>query len=151
MYEVDDDLIQIEIANLQEDVEVDEDLLSQVALYVLEQENVQEAEISIALLTEDEMRRLNREYRGVNEPTDVLSFLLDENPLVGELILSPSCVAKQAREYSVSFEKELVMLTVHGILHLLGYNHNGEEKEAELMWERQRELEKGFWMQENTL
>ncbi len=149
MYEVEDDLIQVEIANLQEDAEVDEDLLCKAARYIIEEEKVPEAEISIALLSENEMRRLNREYRGINEPTDVLSFLLDENPLVGELILSPSCVKRQARECGVSFERELVTLTFHGILHLLGYNHEGEEKEAELMWERQKELERDFWMQEN--
>lgn len=143
------EFLEVEIANLQESVQVDENLLHKVVLFVLKEELVPEAEISVALLSENEMKRLNWDYRGINEATDVLSFLLDERPLVGEIILSPSYVKKQAENNEVLFEKEIVSLSIHGLMHLLGYDHEGKEEEADLMWKRQRELEEKFWALEN--
>lgn len=143
--------VQIEIANLQSEVTVDEELLYKLVYFILNKENIESAEISIALLQEDEMKRLNRDYRDVDEATDVLSFTLDLDPLVGEIILSPSYIKRQAEEYQMTFEHELVMLTIHGLLHMIGYDHEASEREAGEMWSRQKELERNFWMQDSIL
>lgn len=142
-------MVEIEIANLQNEVVIDEDLVEKTARFTLEVEEVREAEISIAFITEDEISRLNRDYRGVDGPTDVLSFFYHDTPLSGEVIFAPSYIEKQAADYGVSFERELVMLIIHGLLHLLGYDHEDDEEKAEVMWRRQREIEKEFLNREN--
>lgn len=143
------ELIEVEIANLQSDVDIDEELVDRVVRFTLEAEEVREAEVSIAFVTEDEIERLNRDYRGVDGPTDVLSFLYHEMPLSGEIIFAPEYIRKQAADYGVSFERELIMLIIHGVLHLLGYDHEEDEEKAEEMWSRQREIEKEFLTREN--
>lgn len=86
--------------------------------------------ISISLVGDGEMRELNREYRGKDKPTDVLSFANLEGPPVpggeehlGDLVISVETARRQAVEYGVTFTQEMARLTVHGILHLLGYDH----------------------------
>jgi probable rRNA maturation factor len=84
--------------------------------------------VSIAFVGARTMRELNRRYRKRDYPTDVLSFSygdvkIDQIPFLGEVMISPEIVVRQAIQWSVSPEKELRMLLVHGILHLLGYDH----------------------------
>jgi probable rRNA maturation factor len=78
------------------------------------------------------MRDLNREYRGKDKATDVLSFSQKELGL-GEIILCPSQIRKNSRKFSVAFTRELTKVLIHGILHLQGYDHEKSAKEAELM------------------
>jgi len=92
-------------------------------------------ELSLTLTDDAEMQRLNREFRGVDAPTDVLSFPLlspEESPFVpppdgilhlGDVVLSYPRAVAQAAEYGHSVQRELGYLTVHGVLHLLGYDH----------------------------
>jgi metalloprotein, YbeY/UPF0054 family len=99
-----------------------------------------EAEISLSLVTDAQIRQLNRDYRGIDRPTDVLSFALKEdNPLdpqipgfqdnlLGDIIISVERAQCQAVEYGHSFERELLYLAIHGTLHLLGYDHETEEE-----------------------
>lgn len=103
-----------------------EDFLLNTARTVLEREGIESGELSIALVDDDEMQELNRKYRNCNETTDVLSFPLGEGQL-GEIIISWPRVEEQARDYGHSLERELGFLLVHGILHLLGYDHQQEE------------------------
>jgi len=108
------------------------------------------AEISVTLTDNEGIRELNREYRGIDAPTDVLSFAFDENNaedgidfvtpgeihLLGDIVISLEQAVLQAEEYGHAPERELGFLTVHGMLHLLGFDHN-EEEEARKMrdWE----------------
>lgn len=141
---------EIEIANLQQAVEIDENMVYRLISFVLREEDIEEAEISIAFVDEEEIKKLNEEYRKIPEPTDVLAFLYEVTPyIVGEIIVAPEYVERQARQYGVAFMKELTMLLIHGMLHLLGYEHEKSSREADLMWRRQEELERKFYQQNN--
>ena len=103
----------------------------------------EEAEVSLMLVDDQRIHALNLEYRGVDRPTDVLSFALqeesDEEPdseleddMLGDIVISAERAREQAGEYGHSFEREIVYLAVHGTLHLLGFDHE-EEKDKEEM------------------
>jgi probable rRNA maturation factor len=93
------------------------------------------------------MAHLNKQYRGIDGPTDVLSFGCDDpcaasgdEPLtLGDVVISPEVAAQQAAELGHTVEEELDMLLVHGILHLLGYDHESDD-EAAVMQARERAL-----------
>lgn len=116
----------------------------------LELENIPEerTEISVTFVDLDEIHELNREYRGVDSPTDVLSFPQyeadEEVPDFGEIILGDVVICKdkaeaQAKEFGHSIEREIVYLFTHSILHLLGYDHM-EEDEKKVMRAREEEI-----------
>jgi probable rRNA maturation factor len=110
-------------------------------------------EVSLLFTDSEMVRRLNRDYRGVDEPTDVLAFYMlpqkgvdssfalppDGVTRLGEVIISYPQAVVQAKEQGHSIERELALLVIHGILHLLGYDHE-EPKEERKMREREREL-----------
>jgi len=101
------------------------------------------AEVSVSLVTRERIRELNREYRGKDSETDVLSFPELEDPahvtdadrdlsgggevILGDIILCPAVIAEQAPDFKHSFEQECVYMTVHSALHLLGYDHVSPE------------------------
>ena len=112
--------------------------------------------VSVTFTDNEGIRDLNRQYRNMDKPTDVLSFPLidfeggDEPPvdepqaMLGDIVLSLEQAAAQAEEFGHSFEREAAFLTVHSMLHLLGYDHvNGEEEDRE-MRRRQREILEGM-------
>lgn len=121
--------------------------------FTAQEENVPtNAEVSITFVENDEIQEINREYRGKNTPTDVISFALEElgegeivvnDPdmpkVLGDIIISVPMAQEQAKEYNHSFEREIGFLAVHGFLHLLGYDHMDEKEERE-MFTRQKEL-----------
>lgn len=130
------------------------DKMTEAAKYAVESEellNLDEdrCEISVSFVGLDEIHDLNREYRAVDRPTDVLSFpqfedLEEEIPEVGEICLGDVVICRdkaeeQAKEFGHSFERELVYLFTHSILHLLGYDHM-EEDEKKLMRAREEEI-----------
>jgi probable rRNA maturation factor len=88
-------------------------------------------EISIAILSPVEIKKLNKIYRQKNKVTDVLSFNLDDDKILGEIVICLEQAKKQAIEKKVSLQSELRLLVVHGILHLLGYDHERSLTEAE--------------------
>lgn len=107
-----------------------------LALFVLSMEAVPEmSELSIALVDDDEMAHLNEQYRDVEGPTDVLSFGCDDpcptpgdEPItLGDVVIAPAVAERQAAELGHSIEHELDVLLVHGVLHLLGYDHEAED------------------------
>ncbi|MGB4592896.1 MAG: rRNA maturation RNase YbeY [Coriobacteriia bacterium] len=119
-----------------------------LALYVLRMEGApDESELSIALVDAGEMARLNEQYRGIKDPTDVLSFGCDDpcptpgdEPItLGDVIIAPDVAEAQAADLGTTIESELNLLLVHGILHLLGYDHEADE-DAEVMQQRERVL-----------
>jgi len=113
-------------------------------------------ELSVALVGDDEMRRLNAAYRGKDRTTDVLAFsqrdgIGDTAPasLLGDVVISIPVAERQARERGTPLERELAELLAHGILHLHGYDHERSRADARRMFERQREvlaaLEQKVW------
>lgn len=95
-------------------------------------------EVSISFMDADDIRTLNRDYRGKDEATDVLSFPVSEalamGPSIslGDVVICMEIAKQQAKEYGHSLERELAFLVVHGLLHLLGYDHETPEDEAEM-------------------
>ncbi len=124
-----------------------------LAASVLEHEGVPEqAELSMAFVGERAMAELNRCYAGWDEPTDVLAFPMDpmddgpshepkDGPpiLVGDLVICPAVAARNAPAHGSTYEDELALLVVHGVLHLLGMDH-AEVADARDMQRREREL-----------
>ena len=111
-----------------------------------------DTELSVTFTDNEGIRAINAEYRGIDAPTDVLSFPLTDYEAVdfpvadepaaslGDIVLSLERADEQAREFGHSFEREVAFLTVHSMLHLLGYDHvNSDEEDAE-MRRRQREI-----------
>ena len=94
-------------------------------------------EISVLITDDAGIQKLNREYRGMDKPTDVLSFPMQETGFLGDIILSAERVDKQAREYGHSRARETAYLTVHSVLHLLGYDHIDEADEKKKMRARE--------------
>lgn len=100
-----------------------------------------ETEVSVLLTGDAEIQKLNSTYRGKDRATDVLSFTQDDSVLLGDIVVSVDMARAQADAYSVTFNAEFARLLIHGLLHLLGYDHvNGgrqaaqmKRKEAELM------------------
>ncbi|MDD4601637.1 Endoribonuclease YbeY [bioreactor metagenome] len=116
--------------------------MEQIMIAVLKQtadihEISTQVEVSLVLVDDEYIHQLNRDYRGIDRPTDVLSFALDEGEepdvfdgpeedLLGDIIISLPTAFQQAEEYNHSIERELAFLTVHGMLHLLGYDHEDD-------------------------
>ena len=107
------------------------------------------AELSIALVDDAAIHALNRDYRGKDKPTDVLAFAMEEGEQVpggrtsrvlGDVIVSIDTAAKQARKRRRPLLDEVTMLLAHGLLHLLGYDHQDDEEEREMV-AKTRELE----------
>lgn len=107
-----------------------------------------QTEVSILLTDNATIRSLNSQYRGKNMSTDVLSFALNEGDepsiidgppenLLGDIIISLEKAAEQAEEYGHSQEREVAFLTLHGLLHLLGYDHETEDDKAEMRREEE--------------
>ncbi len=133
---------------------VNEDWVKQITQYVLKAESVAPPyEVSLVFTDSETVQRLNRDYRGVDKATDVIAFsMLPEKETAPSFVLPPDGVARlgeviisypqaveQAREQGHSVEQELALLIIHGILHLLGYDHEQPEEE-ERMRRREQEL-----------
>jgi len=88
-------------------------------------------EISVALLSPEEIKQLNKIYRKKDKVTDVLSFNLDDQKILGEIVICLAQAKKQALEKKTSLQSELKLLVTHGTLHLLGYDHEISDMEAE--------------------
>ena len=112
-----------------------------------------DAEVSVSFVTNDEIHELNRDYRGVDRPTDVLSFpMLDgdadegdididsDSVVLGDIIISAEKAVEQAESYGHSVERELSFLAVHSTLHLLGYDHETSPEDDKDMFRRQEEI-----------
>lgn len=124
-------------------------LVRRACIAVLKTEGFRDsAEVDVTFVDDDEIRRLNNEFRNIDSSTDVLSFPLgasgvyDENPatgakMLGDIVISTEHAAAQAEEYGHSFRREMAFLTVHSMLHLLGYDHVNGGIEAETMREKE--------------
>lgn len=133
----------IEINNLTQK-SVSERFLKKVAKDVLKEEKREGYGLSIALVGPAEIRKLNKEYLEKDEPTDVLSFpqtaekAAGKNQNLGEIVICIQEVGKNAKRFNSTFEKELSLVLIHGILHLLDYNHKSSTKGDEKMRKKER-------------
>jgi probable rRNA maturation factor len=134
----------------------DEERLKSVARYSLERLGIHpDSELSISLVDESEMSTLHLQWMDEPGATDVLSFPMDEMKpnsaadgpgVIGDIVLCPSYAERQAKEAGHSLQDELELLTVHGVLHLLGYDHR-ESEEQKVMFSMQDEYLKGWRIQ----
>ena len=146
----------IEIAN-ESGVAVDSDQVLAVARYVLDEMGVNPlAELSVLLVDIEYMTELNHRWMGGDGPTDVLAFPMEESSvdhgpsespgepaLLGDIVLCPEVAAKQAAAAGHGADDEMHLLTVHGVLHLLGYDHGEPDEEREMFTLQARLL--GGW------
>ena len=125
-------------------------LVKRAVLAVLDFEDFgRRAEVSVTFTDNEGIHALNREYRNVDRPTDVLSFPLSDGEdydtdgdavLLGDIVISLERAQSQAEEYGHSFEREVAFLTVHSMLHLLGYDHETSPEDERDMFARQDEI-----------
>ena len=115
--------------------------------FVIKKENLENCLFNVIIVDNDYIHKLNKEYRGIDRPTDVISFALEDEVddvkldfrVLGDIYISLDKTNEQAKLYNHSFLRELSFLTIHGLLHLLGYDHMVKEDE-EIMFKKQDEL-----------
>ena len=125
---------------------VDESAVRFAAEATLLDQNAQACEISVMLTDDSQIQKLNSDYRQTDKPTDVLAFAMREgidgklhSELLGDVIISLATAKRQADENDYTLDAELARLTVHGVLHLLGYHHQTQDEE-EIMFEIQKRI-----------
>lgn len=150
--------------NEQEEYEIKDDLialLESILQKAGEAEGIEQGEVALTFVDNVRIHELNLQYRGIDRPTDVLSFAMNETgedeldiiyeveegeeledvpDVLGDIIISVTRAQEQALEYGHSLERELGFLFVHGFLHLLGYDHQDEASEAEMMSKQEKAL-----------
>lgn len=132
--------------HIQSNFPIPEELLARAARAVLAHEvEPQESELSIVLTDDEQLQALNREYLGIDAPTDVLSFPASETDpqtgarYLGDILISVPRAESQAEAAGHPLESEVQLLVVHGTLHLLGHDHAGPEEKSR-MWKAQAEV-----------
>lgn len=146
--------MEIMITNSQDKIiftEEMEKIVENVILAAARMEGLTEGEVSVLITDNDFIHQLNLEYRGQDKPTDVLSFAMnergedepdfieEETNMLGDIVISLEQALLQSREYGHSLERELGYLVAHGMLHLLGYDHENEE-ERKIMREKEERI-----------
>ncbi|MBI1913018.1 MAG: rRNA maturation RNase YbeY [Deltaproteobacteria bacterium] len=125
-------------------------LIKKIAGSALKDLGFKGREVSVLITDDDRIQELNKTYRNKNKPTDVLSFPMDDEQLLGDIVISMDTAKAQAESFKVSLDEELSRLLVHGLLHLLGYDHVKGGHQAKKMRAKEDELmsglkEKGFF------
>ena len=128
----------IEINNLTNE-KIDEiNELDAYTKYLLDYMKI-DASFSVIIVNNEKIHEINKQYRGIDRPTDVISFALEEDEnyevkerLLGDIYISIDKVYEQAKEYNHSVKRELFFLVTHGFLHLLGYDHMEKDEEEEM-------------------
>ena len=119
--------------------------------YAIKSENVENVVFNVIIVDSEKIQEINKTYRGIDRVTDVISFALEDNEdivyedfrLLGDIYICIDKIYSQAEEYGHSVLRELSFLTIHGFLHLLGYDHMTEEDEK-VMFKRQEEILNGY-------
>jgi len=146
--------MEILIKNQQKIIKINQGKVKGIIKKVLLHLKVDErTEISVLFTDDKFIRTLNNKYRGINKPTDVLSFSLQEGAVkspeiesdkpLGDIIISAETAQRQADTLNHGIEKELTVLLIHGLLHLIGYDHE-EDKDYKIMREKESEILKIF-------
>ncbi|QIB26305.1 rRNA maturation RNase YbeY [Caloranaerobacter azorensis] len=140
------------IDDRQNKVIIEEDVKDAVKDVILECLKLEELssnyEISVSFVDNEEIRKLNREYRGKDSPTDVLSFPMEDEeidedyiPVLGDIVISAEKALQQSIEFGHSFKREVAYLTAHSMFHLMGYDHETEEEKL-VMRQKEKEVMK---------
>ena len=149
-------IMEIILSSMPENLEIDVEVVDTVrkaAYTVGELYGLDNAEVSITFTDNEHIHEINRDYRNVDRPTDVISFALNEGDepeieggapvnVLGDIIISVEKAVEQAGDYGHSVEREVAFLTVHGMLHLLGYDHIEEDDRKEMRREEDFVMEK---------
>ncbi|MGZ9585020.1 rRNA maturation RNase YbeY [Paenibacillus marinisediminis] len=150
----------------QDKLKISDDLIAKLEAILQEaaaMEQIERGEVALTFVDDERIHELNRDYRGIDRPTDVLSFALNESTdeemdilyevedeaemdsicdMLGDIIISTEKAQLQAEEYGHSIEREIGFLFVHGFLHLLGYDHQDDASEREMMDKQEAVLAK---------
>lgn len=156
--------LQLAWNNEQNEMNISESLITMLEAVLVkagELEGVTDGEVALTFVTDEQIHELNKDYRGIDRPTDVLSFAMKETlddelqiiyeldeehslnsmpEVLGDIIISVQTAQAQSEEYGHSMEREIGFLFVHGFLHLLGYDHQDEPSEAEMMGKQEAVL-----------
>lgn len=156
--------LQLAWTNEQQELAIGDELIATLELLLQkagEAEGIREGEVALTFVGDQQIHELNKEYRGIDRPTDVLSFAMNEHTdeeldivyeleegeeladlpeMLGDIIISVNRAQAQSEEYGHSLEREIGFLFVHGFLHLLGYDHQDKESEAEMMGKQEAVL-----------
>lgn len=119
--------------------EIEQKRLEQLLQMAATMEGRASGELSLTFCDNNRIQEMNRTFRGIDRATDVLSFPMDDEDLLGDIVISIPIAQEQANEYGHSFERELFFLVLHGFLHLLGYDHKTEEEEK-VMFAKQEHI-----------
>ena len=133
----------IEVVNRQRRLQLDTEAWSTFATKVLNVIGKNESSATIALVSDKRIRELNRQFRGIDKATDVLSFPAEEESNLGDVAVSVETAVVQAKENGLSVDDEFAQLILHGLLHLCGYDHetdNGEMNRLELRLRRKLKI-----------
>jgi len=132
-------------SNIKED---DINLIKEVMNYAMNLENAVNSQVNVIIVDNDYIHKINKEYRGIDRETDVISFALEDETsmklpddirILGDIYISIDKVLEQAQSYNHSNLRELAFLCVHGLFHLLGYDHQTKDEE-EVMFKKQEEV-----------
>lgn len=141
----------VSVLNRQDRVPVDRRKIGAAARRILKSLGYEGYELTVVLVDDREMTRLNRRYFRRNRPTNVLSFpMMDETPaslhsrVLGDVVISADTARRDAEEVGQKAEEEILFLLIHGILHLAGYDHLGSRKEQKRMEEKEKEFSSFF-------
>lgn len=126
------------------DEEIEKIVEKSIEAALKEIEFTDDYEVSVSFVGDEEIHELNRDYRGVDRTTDVLSFPMDDEftNMLGDIVININKVIEQAKEYGHSEKREISYLTVHSSLHLMGFDHEKEEDKKEMRAVEDRVMEK---------
>lgn len=158
--------LQLAWENEQNEYEINDELinlLEQILQKAGEQENITQGEVALTFVDDEAIHELNKEYRNIDRPTDVLSFAMNESmgeepeifygnedgaggevvpgEMLGDIIISIPRAIAQSEDYGHSVTREIGFLFVHGFLHLIGYDHQDDASEAEMMGKQEQVLQ----------
>jgi probable rRNA maturation factor len=138
----------VAIRGLRRTLRIDRARLSALLKATLADEGAPPGQLLLALVSDRTMRRINRDYRGIDATTDVLSFSYVGEPhaagVLGEVFVSPRVAARQARETGCRVPEEVARLSVHGTLHVLGWDHDTSAKRRRMLGRQERYVDRYF-------
>ena len=141
--------MEIEITNLQKKTKINNNLIRKAILHTLKSERCpQDTHVSVAIVADSKIKKLNTRYRGKSSVTDILAFPMREKEfpqicrsILGEIVISAESAKRQAKNMNIAFDEEMIRLSIHGTLHLLSYTDTSI-RDAKKMTTRQEQLVK---------
>lgn len=128
-------MLNIEIRNLQKKVALNKEKLKKLTEKAASELKINEGDLSVVFVGSDKIKKLNFAYRQLNIPTDVLSFLIDEKPFLGEIIVCPEAIFEKEKKKHMEekeIEEKVFLRIVHGLLHLCHFDHQTEAQAKEM-------------------